>query len=109
MIGFWIFNIICFLISAIYIYKISYFYDYRYIGNIIRFIIVYCIFGKIIFGGLLDHVADFNEVLMIYSISSFIVCFIICFLFRKFLVNKFGKEERFANSEEVDNIGSLKE
>ena len=103
---FWVINLIVFLISAFYIYKISYFYDYRYIGNIIRFIVVYYFFCNVILKRVLNYFYDFEEALILYSVLSFVVCFIICFLFRNYLVNKFGKEERFANSEEVEDIGN---
>lgn len=106
---FLIINIICFLISAIYIYKISYFYDYRYIGNVLRFIVVYCIFGRVTFGILSAYLSNFEEIVMIYSISSIVVCFISCLLFRTYLISTFGKEERFANSDEVKEIGDIKE
>ncbi|WP_262887227.1 hypothetical protein [Flavobacterium difficile] len=43
---------------------------------------------------------------MNYTILSFIVCLIICVLFRIYLVSKFGKEERFANTEEIEDIGN---
>lgn len=106
MIAFLIINIVCFLISAIYVCKISYFYDYRYIGNVLRFIVVYCIFGKVSFGILSAYFSDFDKVLTIYSILSTIICFIICVLFRTYLINKFGRDERFASSEEIDEIGN---
>lgn len=106
--AFWIINIFVFLISAFYIYKISYFYDYRYIGNVIRFISIYYFFCSLILKKILQHFIDYEDVSKNYTIISFIVCLIICVLFRNYLVNKFGKEERFANSDEIEDIGDLK-
>lgn len=105
----WMINLIVFIISTFYIYKISYYYDYRYIGNVIRFAFVYYFFCNLLLKKILEHFIDQEAVSENYTILSFIVCLIICVLYRSYLVNKFGKEERFANSDELNDIGDLKE
>lgn len=101
--------IIIFLVFAIYIFKISYYYDYRYIGNVIRFLVFYYILLNIVGFGLRCFSVDiFNDSIM-FSIIIFILCLITSIIYRNFLVNKFGKEERFANTEEIEDIGNLKE
>lgn len=98
-----------FLVFAIYIFKISYYYDYRYIGNVIRFLVFYFILINIV-GAIFRYC--FNSLydnLIVFPGTIFILCLITSILFRTYLVKKFGKEERFANSEEVDNIGNLEE
>lgn len=103
-----IITIAIFLIFAFYIFKISYFYDYRYIGNVIRFLVFYFIIANVV-GSILMYTFDglYNTTL-IFSIIIFILCLITSVLFRNYLVNKFGKEERFANSDEIENIGTDK-
>lgn len=102
-------NILIFLAFALYIFKISYFYDYRYIGNVIRFFVFYTIIGNIVIAILRYYVFDFYDTLLLFSVIIFVLCLIATILFKKYLVKKFGKEERFANSEEVEDIGKIKE
>lgn len=103
---FWVIDLIVFIISAFYIYNISYYYDYRYVGNVIRFAFVYYFFCNLLLKKILEHFINQEEISMNYTILSFIVCLIICVLFRIYLVSKFGKEERFANTEEIEDIGN---
>ncbi len=102
-------NLVIFLAFAFYIFKVSYYYDYRYIGNVIRFFVFYFILGNIVIAILRYGQIDFYDTLLIFSSIIFILCLIATILFRNYLVNKFGKEERFANSEEVEDIGNLEE
>lgn len=102
-------NIVIFLAFAFYIFKISYFYDYRYIGNVIRFIAVYYILMNIVGYVFNSYSVDNEGDLIKFSATMIIICLILSILFRSFLVNKFGKEERFSNSEEIDEIDDLKE
>lgn len=92
------------IIYSIYIYKLSYYYDYKYIGNTLRFVTVY-IGSNMIFSIVLDGLAEDS---MLSAVFSLILGLIICVLYRRFLILKFGKEERFANSGEIENIGTDK-
>lgn len=101
-----IINVAILLIFAIYIYKISYYYDFRYIGNVIRFIVFHLIISSIV-NYLLQFIFDgtYNTT-TIFSVIIFSICLITVVLYRSFLVNKFGTEERFASSEEIEDIGT---
>lgn len=102
--------VLIFLIFAIYIFKISYYYDYRYIGNVIRFIVFYYIICSIV-----NRILDFFFIdlekyfeIIFFSII-FVICSITVLLFKKFLILKFGKEERFSKIDEIEEIGNLKD
>jgi hypothetical protein len=98
-----------FLVFAFYIYKISYFYDFRYIGNVIRFLVFYFILVNIV-GYVFKYFSeDLFKNNVIFSLTIFILCLITSILYRNYLVKKYGKEERFANSDELEDIGNLKE
>ncbi|MBC5834445.1 hypothetical protein G6N05_07320 [Flavobacterium sp. F372] len=101
--------IVIFLVFAFYIYKISYFYDFRYIGNVIRFLVFYFILVNIV-GYVFKYFSeDLFENNVIFSLTIFILCLITSILYRAYLIKKFGNEERFANLEEIEDIGDLKE
>lgn len=98
-----------FLFYAYKVYAISYYYDYRYVGNVIRFFTIYAfismIFRWVIF--YLNYDKNYSDAA--YLCMMLLFCVVSFYYFKKYLIDKFGTEERFANSEEIDNIGSLKE
>lgn len=88
---------------TIYIYKISYFYDYKYVGNPLRFVTIY-VGSNMIFSIFLNFLGI--DILLNETIFSLSLGLIMCLLYRRFLILKFGKEECFANSEDIDDIGN---
>ncbi|SEQ05419.1 hypothetical protein [Flavobacterium urocaniciphilum] len=101
-----IINVAILFIFAIYIYKISYYYDYRYIGNVIRFVVFYLIISSIVDYLLCFTFDETYNTTTIFFLIIFSICLITTLLYRSFLVNKFGTEERFASSEEIEDIGT---
>jgi hypothetical protein len=101
---FWIIDLVCVIIFGTYIYKISYFYDYKYVMNVIRFVILYLIY-KVILHRLISFDNDITDSYFDYFVWNFAFGLLVSVLLRTFLVNKYGEEERFANEDEMKDIG----
>lgn len=101
--------LLVYLFFAFKLYKISYYYNFKYIGNVLRFTTFY-IFLSFLINNLL-----FYFICQDFEINLMITFFILLFLnlfgyfqFKKYLISRFGKEERFENPNDIDEIGNMK-
>ena len=99
-------NLLFIVVFGAYIYKISYYYDYKYVGNLIRFVTFYVLTYFIISFALFQlNLSSLSLMTTLLLVSGIVMCI----LYKRFLVNKFGKEERFASSKEIEDIGNTEE
>ena len=102
----WYIVILCIVIGGLYIYKISYFYDYKYVLNVIRFVLLVLIGCTIIINFADDFKISIENNALNFAALLASYCVIICSLFTVFLRYKFGTEERYTGFEnETDKIG----
>jgi hypothetical protein len=101
---YWFIDLVCVVIFGTYIYKLSYFCDYKYVMNVIRFVILYLIY-KVILHQFISFENNNIDNYFDYFIWNFAFGLLVSVLLRTFLVNKYGNEERFANEDEMKDIG----
>lgn len=91
------------------IYKIGYFYDYKYLRNVIRFFMVYSAIAYAVWIVVENNIIlSFNYKLFIFGVAISLISGILCYIYQLFLVNKFGTEERFTGEYIVETDDTKK-